>query len=392
MKPDYRRTIVSCYLGFVTQSIVNTLPPLLFVTFQEEFSLTLTQITFITTFNFLVQLLVDLISAKFADKVDYRSWSVAAHFLCAAGLIGISVFTAVLPNKYLGLMLAVVLSAIGGGLTEVLMSPMVNACPSENKEKAMSMLHSFYCWGVVAVVVLSTVFFVVFGRASWRFLPVIWAIIPVYNGFRFTSVPIAPILEDGEKGMTMSELFKSGLFWLFILIMFVSGASEQAMSQWASAFAEEGLKVSKTVGDLAGPCLFSVLMGLSRLFYGKKGEKIDLLLFIILSSCLCVVSYLIAALAKSPAFALAGCALCGLSVGIMWPGSYSVAAANMKKGGTALFAMLALGGDLGCSFGPTLVGRVSAKFGENLKTGFLAAIVFPVILIISSIILKRKKQ
>lgn len=389
--PDYRRTIISCYLGYITQAAVNTLSPLLFLIFREQFGFSLTQITFITTLNFAVQLTVDLLSAGFVDKIGYRICTVAAHWFCAAGLVGISLFPRLFPDSYIGLIVAVVLYAIGGGLTEVLISPIVDACPSEHKAKAMSLLHSFYCWGTVAVVVISTLFLYVFGKQNWTWLPILWAILPVYNAFRFQRVPIAPI-NDGAEGMKIPALLKSGLFWLMFLLMFASGASEHSMSQWASAFAESGLHVSKTAGDLAGPCFFSVQMGISRTFYGKKGEKINLLVYIIISAAVCVAAFLLAALSSSPLLALLGCGLCGLGVGIMWPGVLSHSASSIPGGGTALFALLALAGDLGCSLGPTVVGLVSAAANDDLRKGFLAAIVFPLILIIGCLFLKKKRS
>jgi len=388
---QYNKTINACYFGYITQAIVNNLAPLLFLIFMKQFGFSLSQITIITTANFAIQLTVDLVSAKFLDKIGYRAGVVAAHFFSAVGLIGLGAFPFLFPNPYAGLMLAVFLYAVGGGLLEVLVSPIVEACPSENKAATMSLLHSFYCWGTVAVVGLSTIFLEFAGKEHWRWLTVLWAVLPIVNGFRFMKVPIDKLTEDGE-GMTIIELFRSKMFWIFIVLMIAAGASEQGMSQWASAFAEKGLQVSKFVGDLAGPCLFSVLMGLARAFYGKFGEKINLFGFIIGCSALCVVSYLIAALSGNPVFALMGCGLCGLSVGIMWPGVFSMASANMPKGGTALFALLALGGDIGCSSGPTVVGLVSNHFGGVLQRGLIFAGIFPLVLIVFCILLRREKM
>ena len=205
-----------------------------------------------------------------------------------------------------------------------------------------------------------------------------WAVIPLCNAFLFIRVPIAPLVKEGEKGMTFRELFSKKVFWILMLMMVCSGASEQAVSQWASALAEKGLGISKTLGDLLGPMCFAIFMGSSRAFYGKYGENINLEHFMTGSALLCCVSYLVIALVPSPVIALSGCALCGLSVGIMWPGSFSTASASMSRGGTALFALLALGGDLGCSSGPTLAGAVSSLLGDNLRMGVLSALVFPV--------------
>lgn len=387
-KVNYQNTIYASYLGYVTQAIVNNLAPLLFIIFRDEFHLSLSQITVITTINFAIQLCVDLISARFVDKIGYRISVVSAHMFAAAGLISMSVLPNVMKNSYAGLLCAVGLYAVGGGLIEVLISPIVEACPSENKAAAMSLLHSFYCWGTVAVVAISTMFLFVFGKDKWFYLPVFWAILPLTNGIWFMCVPLEKLTEENE-GMTIRELLCSRIFWLFFILMIAAGASEQAMSQWASAFAESGLKVSKTVGDLAGPCFFSVLMGTSRAIYGKFGERMNLLTFISGSSVLCIFSYLLAVFSPVPVLALIGCGLCGLSVGIMWPGVFSLASARMPKGGTAMFALLALAGDVGCSGGPTTVGLVAGSFSDNLKAGLLAAIIFPLIMLLCSWIYKR---
>ncbi len=384
----FQHTIYASYLGYITQAIVNNLAPLLFVTFMDSFGISMQKITLLVTVNFCTQLLVDLISARFVDRIGYRKCVVAAHVFCAFGLMSMALLPGLLPDPYIGLMASVVLYAIGGGLIEVLISPIVEACPTENKASVMSLLHSFYCWGTVAVILLSTAFLALFGRESWRVLPCMWAAVPLLNSLLFARVPIASLTGENE-GMTLRELFSTKIFWLFIALMVMAGASEQAMSQWASAFAERGLGVSKAVGDLAGPCLFSVLMGCSRVFYAKFSEKLNLLSFIIGSCCLCVFSYLLAALSPLPVLSLVGCGLCGLSVGILWPGVFSIASARCPRGGTAMFAFLALAGDAGCGGGPTLVGMVSGALGDNLNAGLLAAILFPVILILCAAVCRR---
>jgi MFS family permease len=378
---QYNHTIYASYLGYITQAIVNNLAPLLFLIFQEQFGLSLSKITVITTLNFAIQLVVDFLSAKFMDRIGYRAGIVAAHGFAAAGLIGLGTLPFVCDDPYVGILMAVVLYAIGGGLIEVLISPIVEACPSEHKASAMSLLHSFYCWGTVAVVGLSTIFLAVFGKQEWRYLTYLWALLPIGNAIWFTRVPIQNLTEDGE-GMTIRALVRSKLFWIFVVLMIAAGASEQSMSQWASAFAERGLRVSKLVGDLAGPCFFSIMMGTSRAFYGKYGEKIDLQRFIKGSSVLCIFAYLIAVISPFPGLSLLGCGLCGLSVGILWPGVFSMASERMPKGGTALFALLALGGDVGCSVGPTLVGFTADLFGGALKTGLAFAILFPALMLV----------
>ena len=381
MKNKYQKTIYACFTGYIVQAIINNFVPLLFLTFQSSYGIPLSKITLLVTFNFGLQLLVDLASVGFVDKIGYRASMILAHVLSAAGLFLLAVLPELLPDPFVGIFLAVVIYAVGGGLLEVLVSPVVEACPSEHKEQTMSLLHSFYCWGHVGVVLLSTVFFRIFGIGNWRILACIWAFVPLCNMIAFTRVPIASLLKDGEKGFTIKELAKQRIFWVFMLMMLCAGASEQAVSQWASTFAERGLGVSKTLGDLAGPMAFAILMGTSRAFYGKYGQKIKLNHFMAGSSILCMASYLCISLVPSPVFGLAGCAVCGLSVGIMWPGTFSKAAADIPRGGTALFAMMALAGDMGCSGGPTLVGMISSRFSDDLKKGILAAVIFPFLLL-----------
>lgn len=391
MAKNYQKTIYACFTGYIVQAIVNNFVPLLFLTFQSTYGIPLSQITLLITLNFLLQLAVDLLSIGFVDKIGYRASMVIAHICAAAGLVLLTVLPEVMP-PFAGLLTAVLVYAVGGGLLEVLVSPVVEACPTRNKESVMSMLHSFYCWGHVGVVLLSTLFFAVFGIENWKFMALIWAVIPLANAVAFTRVPMAPLVEEGEKGLSLKELFSTKVFWIFLLMMTCAGASEQAVSQWASTLAEKGLGVSKTVGDLAGPMAFAILMGASRAFYGKYGEKIDLDKFMKMSCILCMISYLSIALIPIPAVALLGCSLCGMSVGIMWPGTFSKSAAVLRQGGTAMFAFLALAGDLGCSGGPTLVGFVSGLFGEDLRKGIFAALIFPLLLLAGLCMEKRAKK
>ncbi len=391
MQQKYQKTIYACFVGYIVQAIVNNFVPLLFLTFEKSYHIPLSQITMLITINFGIQLLVDLLSAGFVDRIGYRVSVVLAHVFAAVGLVGLVLLPEIMPNAFAGLLIAVFIYALGGGLIEVLISPIVESCPTDNKEKAMSLLHSFYCWGHVGVVLLSTVFFGIFGIANWKILACIWALIPVINAFVFAKAPIAPLIEEGESGMTMLDLCKSKVFWVMMLMMLCAGASEQAVSQWASTFAEKGLGVTKTIGDLAGPMTFAILMGSSRAFYGKFGHKIDLDRFMLGSSVLCIFSYLLIVASPIPFLSLVGCGICGLSVGIMWPGTFSKASVALKNGGTAMFALLALAGDLGCSGGPTLVGFVSSAAADNLKAGILVAIVFPVVMAVE-IILQRTKE
>ncbi len=392
MNRKYQKTIYACFTGYIVQAIINNFVPLLFLTFESTYHIPLSKITMLITINFGIQLLVDLLSAGFVDKIGYRISIILAHIFAAAGLLGLAVLPELMPNAYAGLLISVTIYALGGGLLEVLVSPIVESCPTDNKEKAMSLLHSFYCWGHVGVVLLSTLFFQRFGIGNWKILTCVWMIVPIANAFVFAKAPIAPLVEEGESGMTIPELCRNKVFWLLMLMMMCAGASEQAVSQWASTFAERGLGVSKILGDLAGPMAFAILMGSARAFYGKFGDRIELDKFMVGSGLLCILSYLCISLSPSPVLSLVGCAVCGLSVGIMWPGSFSKASASIRNGGTALFALLALAGDVGCSGGPTLVGYVSGMASDDLKKGILAAIVFPALFVTGIFLLKINKN
>lgn len=392
LKNAYNKTVTACFVGYIVQAIVNNFVPLLFLTFQKTYGIPLSQITLLVTFNFGIQLLVDLLSVTFVDKIGYRATMVIAHVTAALGLILLTILPEVMPSAFLGIVIAVMVYAIGGGLLEVVVSPVVEACPSDNKEKAMSMLHSFYCWGHVGVVILSTLFFRAAGIENWKIMALFWALIPIVNAVVFTRVPIASLIAEGETGMKLRELFKQRIFWVLLIMMICAGASEQGVSQWASAFAEQGLGISKTAGDLAGPMMFAILMGLSRAFYGKYGDRIDLDRFMIASCGLCIVSYLGVSLLPVPGLSLVFCALCGLSVGIMWPGTFSKASSALPRGGTAMFALLALGGDVGCGGGPTVVGFVSGALGDNLKLGILAGVAFPILLLIGIFLCAKNRK
>ena len=380
IKNSYKHTILAAYVGYITQAIINNFVPLLLLTFQTAWDIPLYQLTLLISVNFGVQLTVDLICAKVIDKIGYRPCIITAHILAATGLAGLGILPFVLPDPYVGILLSIIIYAVGGGITEVLISPIVEACPTQHKESAMELLHSFYCWGHVFVILVSTAFFVLVGVEHWRILAFGWALIPLLNALYFCFVPIRQLSESTDIQIPLKNLFKKPVFWLFIVLMLSAGASEQAMSQWASAFAEAGLGVSKTIGDLAGPCLFAVLMGLSRVISSRLSLKYDQTKLMIGCCGLCVVSYLLSALSPHPALGLVGCGLCGLSVGIMWPGTFSLASAVCRGGGTAMFALLALAGDFGCMSGPAVVGFVTDALGGDMTTGLLFAITFPVVL------------
>ena len=391
MKQTYQRTLTACYTGYVVQAIVNNFVPLLFLTFHNTYHISMNSITLLITLNFLIQLLIDVLSAGFIDRIGYRTAMILAHGTVTLGLVCLTFLPEVMPDPFIGLLMSVMIYAIGGGLLEVLVSPIVEALPTKNKEKTMSLLHSFYCWGHVAVVLFSTLFFVVFGLEHWKIMALIWAVIPAYNLFVFRRVPLCPLVSEEEEGISLAGLIRLPAFWILMVVMTCAGASEQAVSQWASTFAEQGLGVSKTIGDLAGPMLFAVCMGSSRLIYGLYGEKMNLRTAMAASGILCVLSYCMISLSPFPALSLAGCGICGFSVGIMWPGTFSISSAALKGGGTALFAFMALAGDLGCSGGPSFVGLIAGQAGNSLKTGILCAVIFP-LLLIAGILLVKKVQ
>lgn len=385
---NYQKTLLACYLGFVTQAISANYAPLLFLTFRGTYGISLEKIAMIPMVFYLAQLFVDLAATRFADRIGYRRCVVASQVLSAAGLAALAFLPDLLPNPFAGILMAVVLYAVGSGLIEVLVSPIVEACPFDNKDGVMSLLHSFYCWGALGVILGSTLFFALFGVENWRILTVLWALVPLYNMVNFVSCPIERLVEEG-RSMAPAQLFRMPLFWLIILLMVCSGASEAAMAQWASAFTESALGVSKTVGDLAGPGLFALFMGISRVLYGRFSERLDLTRTMLFCGVLCAGCYLVAALAASPVLGLAGCALCGLAVGIMWPGSISISAQKCPRGGTAMFAFLALAGDLGATISPTMTGSFAELAGGDLKAGLLAAAVFPVVMGLGLLVLKR---
>ncbi len=390
MKSKYQKTLIACYLGFITQAITANFAPLLFLTFHRTYQISLGRIAFISTAFFFTQLLVDLFCAKYVDRIGYRRSVIASEVFSASGLIGLAFLPSLLPDPYFGILISVIIYAMGSGLIEVLVSPIVEACPFDNKESVMSLLHSFYCWGSVGVILLSTIFFAIFGIENWRILACIWALIPLYNTFNFISCPIESLTEEGE-GLSIRQLCHIPIFWIALILMVCAGASEISMAQWASAYVESALGISKSIGDIIGPCLFAVMMGTSRSFYGKYGEKIDLMKFMIGSGALCLVCYLLSALAPLPFLNLVGCAVCGFSVGIMWPGTISIASKKIPLGGTAMFALLAMAGDLGGSVGPGIVGFVTQNANDNLKVGMLAGCVFPTVLVLSVLLLKRKR-
>ncbi len=390
-KLNHKHTIAACFIGYISQAIIVNFAPLLFLTFSESYGIPLEKITLLITFNFVTQLATDLIASRYVQKIGYRKAILLAHFFCAFGLCSLA-FLPELIDSFTGLLISTVIYAVGGGLLEVLVSPIVESCPSKNKAGIMSLLHSFYCWGVVATVLLSTGFFVLFGTDDWKVLACLFALIPFSNIFFFASVPLYPIGEEDNDRPNYKKLFSQKVFWLMLLMMVCAGASELAVAQWASSFAESALQVDKTTGDLLGACGFAVTMGIARVLYAKFSEKIPMKYATMFCSLLCIASYLMIGLSSDPLIALIGCIVCGFSVGIFWPGTFSLATESVKFGGTTMFALLALSGDTGCSSGPSLAGFMAAVFGGNLQKGILCAIIFPVILLFCLFFLKKEQH
>lgn len=391
MKKNYKKTLRACYFGFITQAIVANFTPLLFLKFHTEYGIPLGQIALISTTFFFTQLIVDILCAKYVERIGYRRAVVVSEAASAVGLIGLAFLPDLLPSPFAGIIVSVIIYAIGSGLIEVLVSPIVEACPFENKESVMSLLHSFYCWGTFAVILISTLFFNIFGISNWKWMACIWAILPLYNIYNFMTCPIEYLVEDGQ-GMSVRELLKSPLFWTGIILMICAGASEISMSQWASAFTESSLGIEKRMGDLAGPCMFAVMQGVSRVIYGKYGNRIDLTKYMMGSGALCLICYILASVSHNPLLSLVGCIMCGFSVGIMWPGTISIMSKRLPVGGTAMFALLAMAGDIGGSVGPAAVGIVTQSANDNLQVGMLSASVFPFVLIMMLLLMRRQNK
>ena len=382
MKLSSKHTLAAGYIGYATQALAINFTPLLFITFEKSYNITLSKIGLLIAISFLTQLLVDALAAKFASILNTRKTIVAGHLCAATGVILLSILPDVMPDAFIGLVIPTMLTAIGGGIIEVLISPVIEACPTTEKSASMSLLHSFYSWGSVATILFSTVFFWLIGIEHWRILSLIWAILPLSGALMFSIVPIYALNTEIDTAQEKKSLVKSALFWMLFAVMFCAGAAEMSMSQWASSFAETGLGINKSLGDLLGPCAFAVFMGTTRVFYAFFSKKIKLPVFFAISAIFCTLSYLITALTPIPIISLLGCAICGFSVGIMWPGTYSLATQSIPFANVRMFALLALAGDLGCTVGPSLIGFIAEIFGNNLKAGFLFASVFPIIILI----------
>ncbi len=391
LRKSFKGTIAASCIGYFTQAILINFAPLLFITFQKQFGLTQIQLTILIATNFITELLIDFLGTKYVSKIGYRPCVIIAQIFSILGLVLMPLLPAVMPNKFLALEIATVFCGLGGGFIEVIISPIVEACPTKHKSAMMNFLHSFYCWGQMGVVIISTIFFLTVGNENWQILSLIWALIPLVDLILFIFVPINILVEE-DKESSFTDLLKTKIFWIFLIMMLCAGASELAMSQWASAFAEAGLGVEKWLGDLLGPCLFAVCMGSARIFYAKNASKINLENGIFISACICVAAYLIAIFSPIPIISLLGCALCGVGSGMLWPGTYSIATKRLPTGGVPMFGLLALFGDLGCLTGPFIAGQISSLFGDDLKFGFLCAMIFPVLMLAMVLILKKSKR
>ena len=260
MRHNFKYTVCACYIAYLTQALVINFTPLLYVTFQTELGLSLSQISLLIAINFGTQMLTDIGSSPIVERIGHRAAVVLAHILCSGGMIGLAVFPKIMDNDFLAIVLSTIICGIGGGLIEVMVSPIMEACPTEHKSAQMSLLHSFYCWGQAGVVLISTLLFAIFGLEHWPIFACLWALIPMCDIVLFAFVPINDLVKDGE-GETRRQLLSRPIFWGMMGLMICSGAAEITMAQWASGFAEAGLGVPKAMGDLLGPCLFALLMG-----------------------------------------------------------------------------------------------------------------------------------
>lgn len=393
----YKSTKLACYTGYIVQAVICNLAPLLFVIFSEKFQISLEKLALLITINFATQMLVDITSVKYVDIVGYRAIAVTSQGLAFIGLSSMAILPNILPNPYYGISLSIILCAIGSGLTEVIISPIVESIPGEKKTSEMALLHSFYCWGQVLTVLITTPLLLLLGDNYWYIVPALWAVIPLLNSIKFLRVPLTKTLSKEER-TPLKELFFSKQFITSIIIMICAGASELAMSQWSSYFAETGLKVSKVMGDLLGPCLFAILMGLGRTIFGFNGERVNIKIILSLCAGLCIICYIGTSLINSPIISLLLCALTGLGVSVMWPGTFSLTAKIFPKGGGSMFGVLAFAGDTGCTLGPwfvsfmTIAARTGATDGEALKVGLGFGAIFPIIMIVSLLLLNRPNK
>lgn len=394
MRTSQKLTITACLTGFVVQAIVINYSPLLFLTFENELGISMAKISLLISISFITQLLMDLTASRLPHLFSKRVTIVMGQVCAALGLMGIALLPSVLP-PYVGLIIGTTVASVGGGIIEVTGNPVIESCNIKNKHAILTFMHSCYCWGVVLTVLLSTVFFYLLGTEHWRLLTCLWAAIPACNAVLFAIAPLGEITAAPDRSKRKRSAFRTFTFWALIVLMLCAGAAEQVMAQWASSFAEMGLGVDKTMGDILGPCAFALLMGLARLLYAKFSTKIDLSKCMIATSVLCIVGYLLSAFSPFPALSLVGCAVCGFSVGLMWPGTLCIATEEIPDGGVKMFALLALAGDAGCAIGPSAAGWIAGALGDDLKIAFALSAVFPLLIIVFAALLmlrdKRRK-
>lgn len=387
-KVNYFPTKVAGYVGFFVQAIVNNFLPILFIALQDVYKMSYGRLASLIAVNFGAQVIVDFLAPKVVAKLGYRKTAFLSQFMAFLGLALLSL----LPNvimPYIAIIICIILYATGSGLTEVILSPMIEMLPTRNKSGNMAILHSFYCWGQAVTVLGTTALVYLSGFENWFIIPLIWSVVPFINMFSFLKVPIVEP-DPSVKVATFFELVKNKRFLLYMLLMFCAGASEIAMAEWASIFAQNALGVSKAIGDVTGPCAFAIFMGLGRVIYAKFSKKISFIKLLICLNVLGVICYLMVAFCRLAFVSLIFCALCGLTVSISWPGIYSLGAKNFKNGGAVMFGAFAMCGDFGCAFGPWLIGTLADKF--TLNVGFAVASVFSLIIVLCSFYLFKNKD
>lgn len=405
---SYGLTKVACYIGYVVQAVVNNLLSLLFVIFNAQpYNISLEKLGSIIFINFAAQLFIDYISVFFTSRFGYKKCVVFAQATSVVGFVLLGFLPRVI-EPYFGILFSILFLAVGSGLIEVLISPIIEALPSDNKASNMSFLHSFYCWGQVLTVIGTTALVFALGNDKWFYIPFVWSIIPFINTLLFTRCDILE-LENNSAHSSALSLLKNKSVYKYMVFMFCAGASEITMVQWSSFFVEKGFGTEKWLGDLIGPCLFAVLMGIGRIGYGILGKKVSLERLLCYFSALCFVCYLVVALSNNGIICALGCAVCGLSVSVMWPGVISLSAEKFHSSGTAIFSLMAMLGDIGCAVGPWILGLIAEyafdynlgrhlisalninSTQSNMQLGFLICSIFPLIMFLFFVISAVKR-
>ena len=356
---SYKSTIAACYIGSFVQAIIVNTTPILFIPLREQFGLTFQQMGLLVLINFISQVGCDILFSNAIDKYGFRRFVVAAHGLAVVGLVLFAASPLLFDRPFAGFVTATIIFSGSGGLLELLLSPIVNAIPTDEKAGAMSVLHSFYSWGQAAVILLTTVLLFVFGRAWWQWIILIWTLVPLFNFFFLMRVPFAPNVPE-EQRQGMDKILLKPFFIAALATILCGAAAELCISQWASAYLEEAMRLPKVVGDVGGVCLFAVMMGVGRLFYGMYGKKINVSLMMLIGTVGAAACYITVALSGTAVLSLLACGLCGLCVSLLWPGTLVVASEHYPLAGAWMFAILAAG-DIGASAGPWLMGVVAEQ-------------------------------